>query len=218
MYSEFVEGETLGEFLDTSFSAEDLRTVIFQVIYILKEIHRRYISFRHHDLHTGNIMVTRDGPGGKILVKIMDFGMSTMSDVPNYFVEKSPTFKTEYGIFKDSHRMYDVHLFLNALYGKLGISAKTSPALRFITTSMPMGYLQERSSRVQNHRLRYDLDHKDLPTYARLLKHPYFKSETMNRGTKTPRMKPSNVTPLNMRANRVRIVNRLSNAVAMKKK
>lgn len=167
LFSEYVDGMSLRKYMKET-GGRDLKKIMRQVIVILKKIHSAIPSFRHHDLHLDNIMVT---PGLK--VKIMDFGLSTMEGVVNKTISP-PMFKNDFGIFPMSHHMYDVHLFLNDIYQDRHTS---NPIKTFIKRVLPDSYLKKESPDVSNFRLRYNRDHSSLPTFDQLLKDPLFISD-----------------------------------------
>jgi hypothetical protein len=89
----------------------------------------------------------------------------------NKLIKEQPQFKTHYGIAKDNHRMYDIQYFLNALVGlKLGNNEFNN----FIKDVLPKNYLGPSTSKIENFRLKYGVDHSSLPTFTQLLCHPYF--------------------------------------------
>jgi len=59
LYSEYIKGKELGEWLWNQPSLESIKSVMAQVIYNLYRIQQKYPGFRHHDLHTRNILVRR---------------------------------------------------------------------------------------------------------------------------------------------------------------
>jgi len=174
MYSEFINGDTLDTFLGKRHTPEEIKTITFQVLRILHDIHKKYPSFRHHDLHAGNIMVVKKDD--KILTTLMDFGLSTMDGLPNPTVDTSTTLRSGYGIFRGSDKMYDAHLFLNSLFLHGGGQPSFGPVRTFIKSVFPEEYLGRTSPVVDEARMR-DVVHKGLPTYDTLLKHPYFTRE-----------------------------------------
>tara|TARA_Y100000389_G_scaffold202174_1_gene246762 strand:- start:2583 stop:3497 length:915 start_codon:yes stop_codon:yes gene_type:complete len=163
LFSEFINGETLKDYIRGG-KRPDLKTIARLVISNLQKIHKKLKTFRHHDLHLANIMVV-SGPK----VKIMDFGLSTMKGIKNPNITG---FKKEYGIFPESHPMYDAHFFLNSLYDE-GVLKP------LIESLLPVEYLGSKSEKVENYRLRGDVDHtealKDF-TYQRIM--DVFKSKS----------------------------------------
>lgn len=165
LISEFINGTTFKSYIKNG-HRNDLKTLAYKVIFNLKKIYEYIPTFRHHDLHLDNIMVL---PGAK--VKILDFGLSTMKGIKNPAIGK---FNTDYGIFPDSHHMYDSHLFLNSLYSE-GILKDVIERL------LPKEYLKADSLYVKNYRLKKDIDHTESLatfTYDNVLK--ALKSSTNN--------------------------------------
>ena len=169
LFSEYINGMNLNQYLDTSPSLSDVKTIMYKVLSTLRKIHSNLKSFRHHDLHLGNIMISKDK---KPL--IMDFGLSTISGVDNPIINYTydPMFKNDFGIFPDSHRMYDAHLFLNSL-----ITHDNTPReiKFFIQRVLGPFYVGEKTKYVKNFRLRSGVKHS-LPTYDRILGDDFFKS------------------------------------------
>lgn len=56
LYSEFINGEDLNNKL-AKLNRKQCISLLVQTIYSLYKIHDRFPSFRHHDLHLGNIMI-----------------------------------------------------------------------------------------------------------------------------------------------------------------
>ena len=189
LFSEFINGVTLKSFLQkrkNKMDPDEMKSIIIQVLYILYTIHKKYPSFRHHDLHLDNVMILRkrnsttkkleiggtsvEFDDAKLEVKLMDFGLATMNGVINPIVRKSETFKKDYGIYPGSNEMYDVHLFLSSLYSS---SAYLPKMKKFIEDIFTNAYLVEKSGVVNEFRLRSDVIHK-LPTYEEIFKNTYF--------------------------------------------
>lgn len=192
LFSEFITGVTFKDFLEKTkrkITSDEIKSIIIQVLYILHSIHKKYPSFRHHDLHLENVMIlkkrndtkkeikigdtTVEFNDAKLEVKLMDFGLATMRGVINPIVRKSTTFKTEYGIFPESDIAYDLHLFLTSLYTTKGSISVMQKAKMFITSIFKDAYLYKNSDVVNEFRLRYDVVHS-LPTYEEIFKKSYF--------------------------------------------
>ena len=188
LFSEFINGVTLKSFLEKKkqkATADELKSIIIQVLYILYTIHGKYPSFRHHDLHLDNIMILKKRNdtkkeikiGNKIVefndakleVKIMDFGLSTMRGVINPNIKKSSIFKKDYGIFPESDKTYDLHLFFTSLYASKG----AAEAKKLIESLFKNTYLMKESDVVNEYRLRPDVNH-NLPMYDEIFNHSYF--------------------------------------------
>lgn len=155
------------------------RVILFQIIWTLSELHRKFPSFRHNDLHTDNVFVddrvTTKGSilYGKFLVPnigmnavIGDFGFANMqADGFRNSKVQSGEFRRGYGIAVNNDYRYDVHFFLNDIYQ----STKNQSVKNFIKRHFPLEYLKETSRVVENNRLRYGVDHSKLPTFDQLL-------------------------------------------------
>ena len=105
LYFEYVDGISLREYLRTrqDLTLVQLKSIVVQVCYNLYRIHKKFPTFRHHDLHTDNILVRpiarKNIPievgdtkymidnGGLELVMI-DFGFASFPGIPNPLVNK----------------------------------------------------------------------------------------------------------------------------------
>lgn len=155
------------------------RVILFQVIWTLSEIHKKFPSFRHNDLHTDNVFVNdRVTAKGTIIygnfllpnigmdAVIGDFGFANMqADGFRNPKVRSGEYKPEYGIAADSDYRYDVHFFLNDIYQ----TTKNQGVKNFIKRHFPAEYLTGSSRVVENSRLRYGVVHSKLPTFEQLL-------------------------------------------------
>lgn len=189
LFSEFINGVTLRDYLSKKSKKMvddgELKSIISQMVYILYTIHREFPTFRHHDLHLDNIMImkkristdreikvgntTIEFNDAKLEVKLMDFGLSTERGVINPIVRRSTSFKKDYGIFEESDKGYDLHLFLTSLYGsKSAVGVK-----KLIESLFNKAYLEKESDVTKEFRLRSDVIH-ELPTYEEVLSHSYF--------------------------------------------
>lgn len=169
LFSNYIDGLDLKKYLRTKPAIPDVKNIMKKVLTILDNIHKNdeLKSFRHHDLHLSNILITKDK---KPL--IMDFGLATIDGVNNPNI-KGIMFKRDFGIFPGSHPMYDAHMFLNALY-----TEKSTPLSikNFILKIFGHDYLGEETAYVKNFRLRSDVTHV-LPTYDLILEDDFFKSK-----------------------------------------
>ncbi len=78
---EWVDGETLAEWLERPHRSRDKRKLMGQLLDAVEYVHRCQVV--HRDLKPSNIMVTRNGQH----VKLIDFGLA---DTDNYAVFKQP--------------------------------------------------------------------------------------------------------------------------------
>jgi hypothetical protein len=130
IYMEYIDGMELKDWWMTKPSLEQVKSVIVQVIYNLYRIHKKYPKFRHHDLHMGNILIKKVPekkirvelsnkiytiPNGGVEAVMIDFGFSLFPRVKNPLIN-SDKYKN-IGISRTSHKLYDVHFFLNSLFG-----------------------------------------------------------------------------------------------------
>ena len=217
LYFEYVNGVSLREYIRSrrDLSLVQLKSIIVQVAYNLYKIHKKFPAFRHHDLHTDNILVrpitkknlsievdevkyTIDN-GGLELVMI-DFGFSSFPGIPNPLVNTKHYHNI--GIHRNSNKYYDLHFFLNSVYNELAISARKQPmvpdhgpriaAKVFVGNLFTRDYIGYRSSKLKNYRLRGTANNsrnKDLPTFEKVLKHPFLT------GIRAPRVDLTTRTP-----------------------
>tara|TARA_B100001540_G_scaffold191298_1_gene168644 strand:+ start:6389 stop:7696 length:1308 start_codon:yes stop_codon:yes gene_type:complete len=210
LYFEYVNGISLREYIRTrrDLTLVQLKSIIVQVCYNLYKIHKKFPSFRHHDLHTDNVLIrpvtkknlsieigdlkyTIDN-GGVELVMI-DFGFSSFPNIPNPLVNKKQYINI--GIHRNSNKYYDLHFFLNSIHNELSSTARLTPMLPdhgprigmkvFIGNLFTKDYLGFRSNKIKNFRLRGAMNNsrnKDLPTFEKVLKHPFLT------GIKAPRI------------------------------
>lgn len=93
-------GKTLLAALDGGMGASQLKAIMFQVLYTLACFQREFPSFRHNDLHMGNVMVVQESrprvyvvqasttqkfqmPKSSGAVSIIDFGLSSSAKFRN---------------------------------------------------------------------------------------------------------------------------------------
>ena len=161
------------------------RVLLFQVIWTLAELHKKFPTFRHNDLHLDNVFiddrVTTKGsvrygsfvvPNIGMNAVIGDFGFANMQaeGFKNKKVQ-SGEYKNVYGIAKDNNPMYDIHFFLNDIH----MTSKDEKVKRFIKRHFPTDYLRSESPMVSKNRLRYGVDHSRLPTFDQLLNDKIFR-------------------------------------------
>ena len=179
LYFEYIDGKSLQAWLKTKPSEAAVKKVIEQVIQNLANIHKKYPKFRHHDLHSNNLLILKTKGGVKPV--IIDFGMSAMEGVRNPIVT-SGELAASHGIGSKSHVMYDAHYILNSMYYELSKYGGYKQAKEFIRDVLPEKYRGAQGQRwtesswgkyVDNYRLVMGAKH-DLPTYETILKHPFF--------------------------------------------
>jgi serine/threonine protein kinase len=181
LYFEYIDGKSLQGWLKTKPREVAVKKVIEQVIQNLANIHKKYPKFRHHDLHSNNLLILKTKGGFKPV--IIDFGMSTMEGVRNPIVT-SGELASSHGIGSKSHIMYDAHYILNSMYYELSKYGGYKQAKEFIRDVLPEKYRGAQGQRwtesswgkyVDNFRLVLGAKH-NLPTYETILKHPFFSS------------------------------------------
>ena len=190
LYQEYANG---GDLLDVItkhhaiMSPTHVKTIIFQILVTLATLKKKVPSFKHNDMHLKNILLdlsfkttgsikygTSFVPNIGLRALITDYGFANMNNVPNPTVV-SKRYAGEFGIAPDSDRMYDTHLFLNALYIEFSKYPDFVEALEFITSAVPAKYLGSETTHVRNSRLIYGGTHSDFPSFLKLLYHPYFR-------------------------------------------
>lgn len=147
--------------IDAYKGSRPLKKVVRDVIKTISKIQKVYPTFRHHDLHLDNVMVTTEG-----IPKILDFGLSNIDreGFRNPLLYDNPEFKNVYGTFPKSDKAFDFHLFLNQLY------MSENPELKQIAKNLlPPNYRGKRTTHVKNYRLRYNIDHSSFPTPIKLI-------------------------------------------------
>jgi len=195
MYTEYANNGTLKSFFESNkkkLLPIHFRTVITQILHSLYKIQNKYPTFRHHDLHCDNILINNKSPSRVKLLKvynstlkvhdigiqalISDFGFSTIKGIKNQEVD-TLSYKSSYGIYNESHRMYDVHYFLNAVRQEiknLGLKSGTE-SLQFIDRILPAEYLGKESSKIKDFRLRSSpLGHPQLPSFKQVFNDRFF--------------------------------------------
>jgi serine/threonine protein kinase len=177
LYSEFLEGQPFGKLLPKlNKNPAKIRSIVIQVLKILKTLHEKNSSFRHNDLHLENIFITA---GGK--VRIIDFGLGLSSSIKNPEVNDSGSYLVPYGIYRGNPKMYDVHFFLNSLFNhRKHLDDSTR---KFIEDVIPAKYLGINGTHIYAARLKplkTGSTLLNIPTYTRLFNHPYVKGSTLS--------------------------------------
>ena len=203
LYTEYVKGKELGEWMRFQPSLPAIKSVMAQVIYNLYRIQKKYPGFRHHDLHTGNILVrpvpvkdmkimgsTISNAGFEAV--IIDFGFAVFPRIKNPLINAN-NYKN-IGISRKSDKHYDLHFFLNSIHNLvLQPRTRTERVVKtFIENLLPKDYLVSRSNTVKNMRLRgnktVNLNFKEV------LSKPFFTGEKTV--VSIPTTKPKSVTKI----------------------
>ena len=183
LYFEYIDGKSLQAWIKTKPSEAEVKKVIGQLIQNLANIHKKYPKFRHHDLHSNNLLILKTKGGFKPI--IIDFGMSTMEGVRNPIVT-SGELASSHGIGSKSHIMYDAHFILNSMFYEFAPYSGYKQTKEFLRDVLPEEYRGPQGQRwtesswgkyVDNYRLVMGAKH-DLPTYETILKHPFLSTTT----------------------------------------
>jgi len=190
LYSEYIKGKEMSDWLWNQPSLLAIRSVMLQVIYNLYRIQQKYPGFRHHDLHLKNILV-RPVPvkllniklGGKTYTVsnmgfeavMIDFGFSVFPRIRNPLINAN-NYKN-IGISRKSDKHYDLHYFLNSVHEMfLYPRTPTERVVRtFIENLLPATYLVNKSNNVKNYRLRGNKTVKI--NFEDVLSRPFFTGE-----------------------------------------
>src|SRR5210317_617331 len=165
LYSEYVKGKELADWMVMGPTLPAIKSVMAQVIYNLYRIQKKYPGFRHHDLHLGNILV-RPVPvndmkimGSKISnagfeAVIIDFGFAVFPRIKNPLINAN-NYKN-IGISRKSDKHYDLHFFLNSIHEMVRQPRTSTERVvkTFIENLLPPNYLRITSNVVKNKRLR----------------------------------------------------------------
>jgi len=222
LYSEYVKGKELREWMAFQPTLSAIKSVMAQVIYNLYRIQKKYPGFRHHDLHGGNILVrpvaTKDM---KILgstisnagfeAVIIDFGFSVFPRIKNPLINGSNY--RNIGISRKSDKHYDLHFFLNSIHNMVRQPrTRTERVVKtFIENLLPPNYLVGKSNVVKNYRLR---GNKSVNvTFEEVLSKPFFTGEKASVPVSIPKptpvikiQVPKPKTPVNKEAAKARAV------------
>ena len=192
LYMEYLDGPDFNKWMKTSPSVDKVRSVLTQVAVNLMKIRSKIRGFRHHDLHSGNVIIqnvpraditwTVDGKTYKrsnegVSVTFIDFGMSTMPDIPNPWINNGGF--RNYGINKKrSHYMFDIHLFMNkGVYTQIKYSNKNTQkyreVMRFIEDVFPKSYLVKNSNNISSYGIKLGRTHDKLPKFENILSHSF---------------------------------------------
>lgn len=124
----YIPGGSLDSWIEKNnkyLTDEDMSLIIIQVLKILQRIYNVDPTFRHNDLHMGNLLVDDDAnkpaPNATgVRIMLTDFGFSRDSEFKNPVFEGIPsnwstTLMKEYGIYVGNDKMYDALTFLSSV-------------------------------------------------------------------------------------------------------
>ena len=172
---EMCEGGSLEDWLKkNAANDETMHQLIEQVLTTLRTIQTKYPYFRHNDLHTANIFVSR-----KRGFLIADFGwarLKKMGTNPAVNTANGTTTASNYGVGPSTDARYDQHLFLNELLGLVLKSPSKFPkTLAFLNKAVPHGYRGQTDTHVTEFRLKYEDPCPGLPSLDSLFRLPYLR-------------------------------------------
>ena len=139
----------------------NLKKLIKHILTTLINIQKVYPSFRHNDLHWQNIFNSKDNEQ----VYIGDFGFAYINKpgLKNPIVEDNK-FKVHWGIYPNNNKNYDAQLLLNSIHKK-----GTEEVKRYIETLVPKIYLGSENEKLENSRMRYNVDHSKFPSMKKII-------------------------------------------------
>ena len=168
--------------------------ITFQILYTLHVIRKKYPSFRHNDLHIGNVFINDEFTArGKIEYNfngkkymldnvgvnavVADLGFAYMNENPKNPMVTGNQYRKDYGIYVGNSEKYDHHFFLNSLYSTR--RKLPSAMVKFLDDVLPPAYRGEgggRGSPIKNSRLRAGVDHKAMPSLVEVMMHPFLQT------------------------------------------
>lgn len=145
-------GSLEGLFLSKSKILTDsfMMRVVKTVVATLAKIHKVDPSFRHNDLHIGNVLVN-----SSLNPIITDFGMASDKQYKNPLHKR--WLKLTAGIYPTNHYMYDVHTFINFVYSyikMLKLTKRLPMTYRYLARFLKNGYGGKENVYVKDYRLR----------------------------------------------------------------
>lgn len=87
IYYEYASHGSVEDFVKKYRSASDYKAIIYQVYALLRKVKKVYPSYRHYDLHPGNVLVNLER--GKLRLLLTDFGMSEMKGIKSPLLTKT---------------------------------------------------------------------------------------------------------------------------------
>ena len=174
---ELCEGGSLEGWLKkNAANDETMHQLIEQVLTTLRTIQTKYPYFRHNDLHTANIFVSR-----KRGFLIADFGWARLKENgtnPAVNTANGTSTASQYGVGPKTDARYDQHLFLNELLGLVLKSPSKFPkTLAFLNKAVPLGYRGRMDTHVHEFRLKYEDPCPGLPSLDSLFRLPYLRTK-----------------------------------------
>jgi len=108
MYYEYATHGSLEDYMKKhTLRVSDYKAIIYGVLRALRKIRKKYPTYKHYDLHPGNVLINMER--GRKVVKLTDFGLSEMQDV------KSPHLKMAWRRTQPP----DAYVFLHFLEGDM---------------------------------------------------------------------------------------------------
>ena len=207
LYLELINGKDLDTWWTSSPSLEAIKSVMLQILYNLYRIRQKFPTFRHHDLHGGNVLV-RPVPTKDIVIRLgenqsykisnggveavmIDFGLSIFPRISNPMVSSGGY--EHVGISKTSHPLYDLHTFLNTIWDKV-VRPKNGDERKihqFIKSLIPTKYLgvvlmkRKSGNYTIIRRLGFNEGKGDIPGFKKVLGDPFFTGEIKERRVMT---------------------------------
>ena len=138
LISEWANGGDLLDFLRRNYKKIDLihwKVILFQIIFTLAVIHKKYPGFRHNDLKANNILLqistkpripqyfqyqyenkTYRVPDIGVQVRLWDFDFSCIPDIINN-QKVDAKWTNNINVKAEPNRYYDIHYFFSTLIG-----------------------------------------------------------------------------------------------------
>lgn len=86
IYYEYASHGSVRDFVQKRRSASDYKAILYQVYALLRKVRKVYPSYRHYDLHPGNVLVNLERGTPRLL--LTDFGMSEMRGIRSPLLTK----------------------------------------------------------------------------------------------------------------------------------
>ena len=173
---------------NATLSIIEWKIILFKIIYTLSVIYTNYPTFRHNDLSSKNILIGKststsstqykfdylvyEMPPSDIEIFLWDFEFANIKDIINnkLIVNDLTNMRKEYGISIERNQYYDIHYFLNGLYGLYKLPREIE---EFILRNIDKRHLGRNISyNTNNYRL---LKHVEYNTPKKMLKDALFR-------------------------------------------